>query len=468
MGITAQQVYIPTRHAGPDFLAAVRQLADNPLAKYTLLQQRRQRQRRAAWAQWLILALSAVAGLLSSFVALPRLQNWLFGYAGAGWPWYGTLALGAVSSGLFWYGLWLVQGVFTAVRDIAMMLSDAARGGRAAGVDELVAVSPLNDNEVLAACLRIGITPLLGRVLTGAGILVILNAALPLLLPESLQLRQNIQALSLNEPVHLGEDSTGSAAPVAAAALPGHPAASTWQLLRQLSGWSPLLLLNTCLITVHGVISSLLLLMFLLVASRRISTWGIATAAGALNASMQYAYFSAMIWFSTYQLFRPERINPANWWLAGHDQLRKFCGDEVAEPLLIILISVIVIALGLRLLRNSRLLRYLALAIPVQSGAAVVLALLILAGVNTAGVGVQTIVQYTLPGLLAFTASLNLADYLGSPYLIIAQESMQENATQPVFNPFWLVKLAVQLLFFPVLLVLARDAVRLSRQPGTL
>jgi hypothetical protein len=447
MGLAQQQIYL-TKEQGPGLREAWHQLQDNPIARYGLLQQRRRAALAPQWRTWLaaliLLLVSAGIGMPLVRIAILRLDgHGVYHLSSAPWqyfgPWLYYTILYTVAALALAYVLWLAQGIFAAVRDATLALA-SPRAGCATAVDELVAISALSNSEIMLGTLKLLLVPLIPRIVIGAGLpLVTISTALVLNLLHPVQ-----QYIWINN-------------------LGGAKLLQVWDAQLYASGklclLGVILLLTFAAMVFHGLLGLAILLLLMIVAGRKAGNAVLATSAGALHAVAQTAPV-LLAGCVTVTAFLTTGMLPG--WQDRLDQLSLtlFLGIATGPIILIVLI---------RLLRNSAVLRYCALLLP-STGLSALLVLIaspllrdpswlswIALPASCAAAGFAVLSLATVP-----------VNQFASPVMVGLPEYSANVGFNYSFNMGWLVVLVSQAVLLLLLIVMARDAVRLYRQPGQL
>jgi len=146
-----------------------RALPDNPLAGMLRVMEARRR-RLPFWRRHsFTVAVAAIMLATTAFYVYAELQFTALGYTKPSTMVLASLAMLVLPV----YAAWAVQGLFTAVVDAFSLL---ARPDRRAGrftLDDLAAITPLSDRDIVLGALRVLLPPLYLRVLIGAALLCV-------------------------------------------------------------------------------------------------------------------------------------------------------------------------------------------------------------------------------------------------------------------------------------------------------
>ena len=136
-------------------------LYDNPLARYwTLAQQRRSRRMSTLRRHLPALATLLMMAVLYFFVYQVQSSSFTTPYEDLA----AALYIIVLPTGF----IWLLSGLYDAMRDAATLLSKTERKLKPGQLDELLAVAPLSNHHLLAGALRVLLPPLWLRIAVGA------------------------------------------------------------------------------------------------------------------------------------------------------------------------------------------------------------------------------------------------------------------------------------------------------------
>ena len=439
MGTAKQQVYF-TKDSGPGLWQALRELKDNPIAHYGLLQARRRAARVPQWQRWLaIVAVLAVCASLSPVFLEIWKRFCIQNYWGAPFqfePAADVVMMSALTLTMA-YGCWLALGLFHSTRNAALVLA-SPRSCSLSTVDELVAISPLGDTEVLAGTIKLIIAPLLPRLAVGATLPFVWTTVM-------LALGSLVQ---LNSQWYSYTGQPGQYTP-----LLGADAYSLTSLLTAFGSN----VLSWLAMVFHGLIALTILHLLLIAAGRKASQPLLASVAAVIHSLTQSAWFALLGSGILFVLIAEGLYYTSN---IEVDALSFLIGIGTGPIVMIIL---------LRMMRGSMLLR---------SGALVVPALLPLVGflivthsiiLDSTWLGWLSFpMAIVLPGFAWLADATGVIDQTAAPMITMLSGFPPGGRMVYIFNLAWLAKISCQALFMPLLLVLARDAVRLYRQPGRL
>jgi len=244
------------------WLAAIRGMRDNPV--YALLKRTQRRRgsflRRNAILPWigaLLIVFAAILGLLA-YQTSPVTVGYLLRAGPTGWRTMLSMLLVADTRWLLLaaasvYTVWFMAGIFEATVDAMSLLSIPAKRTTHLVMDEVMAVSALDDRTFVTAMLGVLLPPLIWRVVVGA---VLLTAALPALLVTGL----------LDTP--MWEDVVVAD-------------------LAQVASLSPLTI--TCL-AISGALGAALLLLYMMAMSHGLRQGAVITLAATITAVWQLVY----------------------------------------------------------------------------------------------------------------------------------------------------------------------------------
>jgi hypothetical protein len=442
----AQQIYY-TRETGAGLWQALRGLRDNPIAHYGMLQERRLVARTPGRWRWLagallVLACAACSPVVGHQLFQQFINIGIYSFRSAdllaSTVYYSLITLALASAA------WLAQGVFTTVRDAVLMLS-SHRAHTLSCVDELVAISSLSNTEVLAGVLKLLARPLLPRILLGASLPGLWLNGLLVFGQHAIFQHAVYTGVSGYTKHYLQQDKL----------LPS--SAYSLKSIMALEGASALCFVSMSLL---GILALISLLLFVITCGRKTGNALIASSAAFLQAASQLAQSIILgnitvLYVVAIDLFW--RFNLA----------MEIAGIIITVGLFTGIASLLIL---IRFLRNSYLLRYSALLVPallVAIASGWVAAAIFRSTSWLSWLGLP--LGLAAPGFAVLAYATGLVDQFASPVLpTLSLLDYTNCCIIYTFNSGWVLKLGCQAILLPALFTMARDAVRLHRQPGLL